>query len=133
MAYTQKGAKFLCAQIDWLNDDIKAVLADAADYTVNLTTHEFLSNIPLIARTGVSDSLADKLRQMVGLVHQVLLFKIRLVMLAKLSLFSKILAMLQQVPLIAYIDSNVQNLPLFINGAKVTVLFDSGVLGIFRI
>jgi len=58
--YSKGREKFLCAEINWLDDDIKAALVDAADYTVNLNTHEFLSDIPLIGRTAISNSLADK-------------------------------------------------------------------------
>ena len=35
-------------------DDIRAILTDTATYTVNLTTHDFLDDIPAIERVAVT-------------------------------------------------------------------------------
>jgi hypothetical protein len=51
---------FLAGEIDWETDVIKAVLIDAADYTVNLAAHQFLSDIPLAARVATSAALTGK-------------------------------------------------------------------------
>lgn len=51
---------FLAGDIDWDVDVIKAVLIDAADYTVNLATHQFLSDIPTAARVATSGALTGK-------------------------------------------------------------------------
>lgn len=51
---------FLDGSIDWDTDDIRVVLVDAADYTVALATHQFLSDVPAIARVAVSGSLTAK-------------------------------------------------------------------------
>lgn len=51
---------FLGGEIDWEGDVIRAVLIDAGDYTVNLATHQFLSDIPPAARVAVSAGLAGK-------------------------------------------------------------------------
>lgn len=32
--------------LDWLNDDVRVVLGRTSGYTVNLATHEFLSDVP---------------------------------------------------------------------------------------
>ena len=40
--------KLLEGSIAWLADDIKAMLVDTADYTVNLVTDEFLSDVIVI-------------------------------------------------------------------------------------
>lgn len=46
---------------NWASDDVRLVFVDAADYTVNLTTHDFLDDIGAGARVGVSAaSLANK-------------------------------------------------------------------------
>ena len=131
--YSKGREKFLCAQIDWLNDDIKAVLVDAADYTVNLTTHEFLSDIPLIGRTGISDSLANKTVTNGWAGTSGITFQNPTGDVSEAIVIFKDTGDAATSPLIAYLDSNVQNLPLFINGAKVTVIFNEGVLGIFQI
>lgn len=51
---------FLLGDIDWVADTIKAVLVDAADYTVNLATHQFLSDIPAPARVATSAAFTGK-------------------------------------------------------------------------
>ena len=45
---------FLEGSIDWDTDTIKVVLIDTADYTVNLATHQYLSDIPAAARVATS-------------------------------------------------------------------------------
>lgn len=51
---------FLDGSIDWDTDTIKAVLVDAADYTLNLATHDNLDDIPAGARVATSGALASK-------------------------------------------------------------------------
>lgn len=58
--YTKAKEAFLGADIDLAVDNIKAVLVDAADYTVNLSTHQFLSDVPSGGRVGTSGNLAGK-------------------------------------------------------------------------
>lgn len=38
--------------LDWDTDTIKAFLLDAAEYTPDLATHQFLSDVPVAARKG---------------------------------------------------------------------------------
>jgi hypothetical protein len=58
--YAKGRQGFLDGSIDWDTDDIRVVLVDGADYTVNLATHQFLSSVPAIARVAVSGSLTGK-------------------------------------------------------------------------
>lgn len=58
--YDTGRAAFLLGDIDWVADTIKAVLVDAADYTVNLATHQFLSDIPAPARVATSAAFTGK-------------------------------------------------------------------------
>lgn len=51
---------FLVGSIAWLSDNIKAVLVDTGAYTPNLTTHQFLSDIPSGARISTSSNLGSK-------------------------------------------------------------------------
>jgi hypothetical protein len=51
---------FLDGSIDWDTDDIRAVLVDTADYTVNLATHDYLDDVPSGARVAVSGALTSK-------------------------------------------------------------------------
>lgn len=60
-ALYEKGREgFLAGEIDWNTDVIKAVLIDAADYTINLAAHQFLSDIPLAALVATSAALTGK-------------------------------------------------------------------------
>lgn len=50
---------FADGTINWTMD-IRAVLVDLADYTVDLATHDFLADIPVAARIALSGSLTGK-------------------------------------------------------------------------
>ncbi len=52
--------KFLTGSISWSADTIKITLSDAADYTKNLATDEFISDVPALARVAVSGALTSK-------------------------------------------------------------------------
>lgn len=58
--YDKGRQKFLEGTIHWLTDDIKVVLVDTADYTVDTAAHEFLSSVAAGARVATSDNLANK-------------------------------------------------------------------------
>jgi hypothetical protein len=58
--YAKAKEKFLTASLSWTAHDIKVVLVDTNDYTVNLTTHEFLSDIAAGARVATSANLGSK-------------------------------------------------------------------------
>jgi len=51
---------FLGKEIGWDDDDIRCILIDTDDYTVNLATHENLEDIPGAARVAVSGALTGK-------------------------------------------------------------------------
>lgn len=47
-------------QINWLTDDIRAVIVDSADYTVDLATDATLADVPSGARIATTASLTGK-------------------------------------------------------------------------
>lgn len=52
---------FAKGAINWESDDIRAILVDSADYTVDSAAHDFLDDVPGAARVAVSAaSLANK-------------------------------------------------------------------------
>ena len=51
---------FLDGSIDWDTDDIRAILIDTDDYTVDLESHDNLDDIPAGARVAVSGALTGK-------------------------------------------------------------------------
>lgn len=58
--YDKARESFLRGEIIWQTDTIKTVLVDAGQYTPNLATHQFLSDIPSGARTATSGALTSK-------------------------------------------------------------------------
>ena len=58
--YAKAKKAFLDGDIDLLNDDIKVVLVDSADYTLDLAAHDFLDDVPAGARVATSGNLASK-------------------------------------------------------------------------
>jgi hypothetical protein len=58
--YGKARESFLKAEINLATDTIKAILIDAADYTVSIDVDQFLSDIPAAAREEISAALAGK-------------------------------------------------------------------------
>jgi hypothetical protein len=58
--YTKAKEKMLSAGIDVLTLNVKAVLVDITDYVADITTDEFLDDIPAGARVATSPNLANK-------------------------------------------------------------------------
>lgn len=52
--YDRGRNKFLLGDIDWVNDTIGAILVDDALYTKDLSTHEFLSDVPAGSRVALA-------------------------------------------------------------------------------
>jgi hypothetical protein len=48
--YAKAKQAFLQAEIDWLDDTIKVVMVDSAEYTVNLASHQYLSEVPVLGQ-----------------------------------------------------------------------------------
>lgn len=53
---------FLGGDIDWANDNIKIALVDAADYTLNIDTHEYMNTdtVPAASVVKISGNLSAK-------------------------------------------------------------------------
>ncbi len=58
--YTKAKEGFLDGSIIWMNDNIKAALIDTSAYTVNLTSHSFMSDVPSGAIVATSANLDSK-------------------------------------------------------------------------
>jgi len=122
---------FLTKDIDWVNDTIRVYLVDNADYTVNLATDEFLSDVAaggrvafgaLASKTavaGVADAADTVLSAVTGDVCE-----------------SLVICMWSGVdstsPLIAYIDT-ATGLPVTPNGGDITITWDNGADKIFKL
>lgn len=123
---------FLDGSIDWDTDTIKCCLIDAADYTVNLSTHDNLDDVPAGARVGtpqtlgsktVTDGVADAadavLPSVTGDPSEAILIW-------------KDTGVESTSRLIAYIDT-ATGLPVTPNGGDITIQWDSGANKIFKL
>lgn len=130
--YDKAREAFLTAAINWTSDTIKVVLVDTADYTVSLTTHQYLSDIPSGARVATSAALGSKTATL-GVAD------------AADTSFTAVSGDQSEAyvifvdtgtegtsRLIAYFDS-ATGLPITPNGGNITLTFDNGSNKIFRI
>lgn len=51
---------FLDGNLDWAADAFKVTLIDAADYVVNLATHDFYDDVTVAGRVATSGNLGSK-------------------------------------------------------------------------
>ena len=130
--YDKGREAFLAGEIDWETDVIKAVLIDAADYTVNLAAHQFLSDIPLAARVATSAPLTGKT------VANGVADAYDLIFPAVSGDSAEALVIYQDTGaagtsrLIAYIDT-ATGLPVIPNGGDINVAWDNGADKIFKL
>lgn len=123
---------FLGGDIDWDADVIKVVAVDVADYTVDINVHEFLADIPAVARVSTSDALTAKTKAL-GVAG------------AANSVFPAVtgdpfeaVVVFQDTGdaatsrLIAYIDE-ATGLPMAPNGGDINMNFDTGPNKIFKL
>lgn len=124
---------FANADIDWVADDIRVILIDAADYTVDLAVHDFLDDIPAGARVATMAASLQNKSTSAGICD------------ADNVTFSSVsgdpseaLVIYKHTGtegtsiLIAYIDS-ATGLPVTPNGGDITVSWDDGANKIFKL
>jgi hypothetical protein len=58
--YAAGRQRFLSGDLDWDAQDVRTILADSADYTQNLSTHDFLDDVAAGGRVAVSGALTSK-------------------------------------------------------------------------
>lgn len=130
--YDKARQKFLEGSIAILTDNIKAVLVDTGAYSVNLATHEFLSDIPSGARIATSGNLGTK--SSTGGVFDAADITFTSVSGASVEaiVLYKDTGSAGTSPLIAYIDSGT-GLPVTPNGGDISVVWDNGSSKIFEL
>lgn len=121
---------FLNADIDWTADTIRCVFIDAADYAVDLVTHQFLSSVPAGARVGTPQVLAGKTSTAGTADANDVVFAGLAGDQSEAILIYQDTGVEATSRLIAYIDVGI-NLPVTPGGANVTVEWSSS--GIFRL
>ena len=58
--YAAGRQRFLSGDLDWDGQDVRVILVDSADYTQNLSTHDFLDDVAGAGRVAVSGALTSK-------------------------------------------------------------------------
>lgn len=123
---------FLNGDIDWTSDDIRVILVDTADYTVNLTTHSALDDIDAGARVAVSDALTGK-TSTAGVADAAdVTFSSVTGDQSEALVIYKHTGTESTSLLIAYIDT-ATGLPVTPNGGNITVAWDNGTNKIFKL
>lgn len=123
---------FLNADIDWLVDDIRCILIDSADYTVNLATHDFLNDVPAIARVAVSGSLTGK-SSTDGVANAgAVTFTTVTGDQSEALIIYKHTGVESTSNLIAWIDT-ATGLPITPSGSNITITWDTGSSKIFKL
>lgn len=130
--YDKGRQAFLEGGIAWLTDNIKVVLVDAADYTVNLSTHQFLSDITGVGRVATSGNLGTK-SSTAGVADAAdVTFTLVTGDPSEAVVIYKDTGSAATSPLIAYIDT-ATGLPVTPNGGDINVLWDNGTNKIFKL
>ena len=123
---------FLDGSIDWDTDDIRAILIDVADYTVDLAADDNLDDIPAAARVAVSGPLTGKtVTDGVADADDVTFSEVTGDECEAIVLY-KHTGTESTSRLIAYIDS-ATGLPVTPNGGDIKVEWDNGSDKIFRL
>lgn len=130
--YDKGREAFLLGDIDWNADDIRIILIDVADYTVNLATHDFLDDVPAAARVKVSGALTGK-SATAGVADAA-----DVTLAAVTGDPSEALVIYRHTgtdstsQLIAYIDT-ATGLPVTPNGGDIVIAWDNGANKIFKL
>lgn len=123
---------FLDGSIDWDTDDVRVILVDTADYTVNLATHDNLDDVPAAARVAVSGALGSKtVAAGVADAADVTFSTVTGDPCEALVIY-KHTGVESTSRLIAYIDT-ATGLPVTPNGGNITVTWDAGANKIFKL
>lgn len=130
--YDKGREKFLTGAISWSADNIKAVLVDVADYTVNLATHEFLSDIAAGGRVATSGNFTTKTTTAGVADADNITWPTVSGDPSEALVIYKDTGVAGTSPLIAYIDT-ATGLPVTPNGGDITVTWDNGSNKIFKL
>lgn len=131
--YDAARASFLNGDIDWTNDDIRAILVDTGAYTVNLGTHDFLDDIPGGARIAVSSALGSK-TSTAGVADAAdVTFSAVSGATVEAVVIYKHTGTDSTSNLIAYMDTGMTGLPVTPNGGDITVQWANTTNRIFKL
>ena len=124
--------RFLEGQFNWNTDTIKAVLVDTGTYTVNLSAHEFLSDIGTGARISTSGAFTGKATTGGAADANDITFTSVTGASIEAIVLYKDTGTDATSPLIAFIDT-ATGLPITPNGGDIIVTWDNGANKIFKL
>jgi len=129
--YNKARQRFLEGGINWTTDTVKAVLVDTGNYTF-ANTHEFFSSVPVGARVGAIQTLANKASTDGAADADDLVFPSVAGASIEAIILYKDTGTEATSPLIAYIDT-ASGLPVTPNSGDINVVWDNGANKIFRL
>lgn len=130
--YDKGRQAFLEGSVAWLTDNIKLVLVDSGQYTVNTATHQFLSDIPSGARIATSGNFTTKTSTAgVADADDVLLTAVSGVQ-SEYVIIYKDTGTASTSPLIAFIDT-MTGLPVTPSGGDELIIWDNASNKIFKL
>lgn len=130
--YARGKQRMLEKLISFKDDDIQALLV-SADYTLDLSTHEFLSDVQAYALGGSAKPLADKTTTLgVFDAADVSWLQVPGGDTAKAVVLFKNTGEAGTSPLLGYIDT-ITGFPVATNGSDITVQWDNGAFKIFSL
>ena len=124
--------RFLEGQFNWNTDTIKAALVDTGTYTVNLSAHEFLSDIGTGARISTSGAFTGKATTGGAADANDITFTSVTGASIEAIVLYKDTGTDSTSPLIAFIDT-ATGLPITPNGGDIIVTWDNGANKIFKL
>jgi hypothetical protein len=130
--YKKAVEAFLGGTLDWDTHDIKAALVDTGDYSVNLTTHQFLSAVGWTAIEASCDNFTGKaITNGVADANNITFSAVTGDQCEAIVIFRDT-GNINTSPLICYIDS-ATGLPVTPNGGDINVTWDDGANKIFNL
>lgn len=128
--YPEAKDAILSGSIDLLNDDIRVVLVDLADYTYN-AAHDFLDDVPVAARVSTSPALANKTVSAGVFDADDTTFSAVSGDVSEALIVYKHTGVDGTAQLIAFLDTGVTGLPVTPNGGDINVAWNaSGILAL---
>lgn len=130
--YDKARQRFLTAQINWTTATIKAVLVSTSTYTVNASSHEYLSDIGTTSRIATSSAFTTPTATSGAAdADDVTFSSVTGSAIGAIVIYSEGSGDSTS-PLIAYIDS-ASGLPITPNGGDIIITWDSGTNKIFKL
>lgn len=130
--YDKARERFLTGQLNWQTDTIKAVLVTSSAYTVNLTAHEYLSDVSQSARVATSPAFTNKTTANGAADADDVTFTSVSGSVINAIVLYKDTGVAGTSPLIAYIDT-ATGLPITPNGGDIICTWDNGTNRIFKL